>query len=278
MGVFSGEANPWTMAAKQFSDPGYYIPPMTYHFWFLYYLLMITMISFGVGLLLKQLPAISKRITLVFDPIIQYPFLKLLVFSSLTFLLLFLMKTTWVATSLDFIPDAKTLIFYSFFYLFGWILYKSKQPLGQLKQLDWLFTILGLVLLTVNFLFDSAFSPTATMAVNALLVWLFSFGITGLFIRYGSNHSVRMRYVSDASYWFYIIHLPLTTLIPGLIASWPLPAVVKFLIVLTATALVCALTYHYLVRSTFIGKFLNGRKYPRSVSLNKSADKLNKAA
>ena len=35
---------------------------------------------------------------------------------------------------------------------------------------------------------------------------------------------------------------------------------IKFLFVLLTTSIVCLLTYHYFVRSTFIGKFLNGKK------------------
>jgi hypothetical protein len=43
--------------------------------------------------------------------------------------------------------------------------------------------------------------------------------------------------------------------------DWEIPAFAKFMIVLLVTSLICLVTYHYLVRSTFIGKFLNGRKY-----------------
>ena len=103
------------------------------------------------------------------------------------------------------------------------------------------------------------------MLSNAFIVWLFTFGITGLFIRYGSKYSKKMRYISDSSYWVYLIHLPLTAIIPAFIWEFPLPAFVKFIIVLSLTTLICFATYHYLVRNTFIGKFLNGKKYPRNI-------------
>lgn len=276
--TFSGSEDAFSKAFSSLADPMTYIPLKTYHLWFLYYLLLVTLLSFGIGILLKKLPGISRKITGVFDPIIQYPFLKLIVFSSLTFVVLFLMDRTWVATNFSMIPNPKTLGFYSFFYLFGWILYKSKQPLGQLKQFDWLFTILGIILFSIKFNYSSSFGKEAAMAINALLVWLFTFGFTGLFIRYGSKHSALMRYVSDASYWFYLIHLPITLILPGLIMNWQLHAVFKFMIVLSFTLALCAVTYHYFVRSTFIGKFLNGRKYPRSISIEQTPGKLQKAA
>jgi hypothetical protein len=38
------------------------------------------------------------------------------------------------------------------------------------------------------------------------------------------------------------------------------------LFVVLSTGVICFVSYHYLVRGTFIGKFLNGRKYSRKLS------------
>jgi fucose 4-O-acetylase-like acetyltransferase len=272
-GVFSGAADPWGLAIAPLMGYNIFTPGSTFHLWFLYYLLLITFSSFGMGLLLKKMPKVSKRIISIFDPIIQYPFLKLLIFSGLTFIMLYIMGDKWVATSTSFVPDLKTFIFYSFFYIFGWILYKSRQPLEQLKDLDWLFTILGTVLLTLRFIFSNSFSQELIMAFNAVSVWSLSFGFTGLFIRYGSNHSARMRYISDSSYWVYLLHLSLTAIIPGLISDWNIPAIMKFLVVLSLTTTICFVSYHYFVRATFIGEFLNGRKYPKSTKIKMNTSK-----
>ena len=260
--VFAGNANALATALSPFHEAIAYIPERTMHLWFLYYLFLITLVSFAIGLLLRKLPKISRGINKIFTPLFKYPFLKLLLFSSLTFLLLLLMNRKWVATSTSFIPDWRTFVFYAYFYLFGWLLYTSRQPLGQLKRFDWLFTLMGLALLTYRFNFGSDLPLELNMAINALTVWLFAFGITGLFIRYGSSHSHTMRYVSDASYWFYLIHLPLTAVLPGFLAGWGSGPITKFIVVLTLTTLLCWVSYHYLVRNTFIGKFLNGRRYP----------------
>ena len=260
--VIAGNADALATALSPFREAGAFVPERTMHLWFLYYLFLITLASFAIGLLLKKLPKLSRGINWIFTPLFKYPFLKLLLFSSLTFVLLLLMGRSWVATSLSFVPDWRTFVFYAYFYLFGWLLYTSRQPLGQLKRFDWLFTVLGLALLTYRFNFGGDLALELNMAINALTVWLFAFGITGLFIRYGSNHSHAMRYVSDASYWFYLIHLPLTALLPGFFAGWGIGPVAKFMVVLTLTSLICWASYHYLVRDTFIGKFLNGRRYP----------------
>jgi peptidoglycan/LPS O-acetylase OafA/YrhL len=85
-----------------------------------------------------------------------------------------------------------------------------------------------------------------------------------------------MRYISDASYWVYLLHLSLTAILPGLIVDWPMHAIVKFLFVLISTGIICFVSYHYLVRNTFIGKFLNGRKYSKKLSDIRETEELSK--
>jgi len=132
-----------------------------------------------------------------------------------------------------------------------------------LMRFDWVGTILGTILVVIYFLLYQSLGEEFRTVLSSLIVWLLIFGITGLFIRYASNHSMTMRYISDASYWVYLVHLPLTAFIPSLLLNWEVPSTIKFLTVLICTATICFVTYHYLVRATFIGKFLNGRKYER---------------
>jgi peptidoglycan/LPS O-acetylase OafA/YrhL len=135
-----------------------------------------------------------------------------------------------------------------------------------MKMYDWASTAVGLALFLVYFLLNDSLSYEAKIGLKSIMVWALLFGITGLFIRYGSNHSARMRYVSDSSYWVYLLHLSFAAVIPGLIAEWPIPATLKFLLVMIVTGIICFVTYHYFVRGSFIGKFLNGRKYSRKLT------------
>ena len=70
------------------------------------------------------------------------------------------------------------------------------------------------------------------------------------------------RYLADASYWIYIVHLPLVmvgqTLVLGLAAPWWL----KASLVIGGTVLISLITYELLVRHTFMGRWLNGRRIP----------------
>jgi len=265
--VFASHPDALNEALSPFTSLAALLPTRTMHLWFLYYLIMFSLVSFALGLLFKQLPTVSGFVHRGFEAIFKRPILRLVVFTSITVGILLFIDRYWVSTSTGFIPDFNTFLFYFFFYLFGWVLFKSKSLLSSFKKNDWLFTITGLALFSWYFFTDrSEMELWMIMSIRSLCCWLFIFGMTGLFIRYGSNHSAVMRYVSDSSYWVYLIHLPLTIIIPGLIADWNLPGTIKFLFVMSATALICFATYHFFVRSTLIGKFLNGRKYSRKLS------------
>jgi peptidoglycan/LPS O-acetylase OafA/YrhL len=73
------------------------------------------------------------------------------------------------------------------------------------------------------------------------------------------------RYLSDASYWLYLVHLPITIWMPGLMNGWDGSALVKSALTLAVTTVVSLFTYHHLVRSTAIGVLLSGRRYPRAL-------------
>lgn len=92
------------------------------------------------------------------------------------------------------------------------------------------------------------------------------YGLFGLFLRYLNKPNSRWRYMADASYWIYIVHVPFVMLLPLLLASVPLPGIVKLALVVAAATGLTLLTYRYFVRSTFIGKQLNGRRYPRGAT------------
>ena len=265
--IFANSSNALSEALAPFTSLTGLIPNRTMHLWFLYYLIMFSLVSFGLGLLFKKLPDLSSFIHRSFHTIFKNPILRLFVFTALTIGILLFMNKSWVDTSTSFVPDFNTFIFYFFFYMFGWVLFKSKSLLSSFKKYDYFLTATALIIFTWYFFADvTDMNLWLKITVNAFCCWLFIFGITGLFIRFGSEHSAAMRYVSDASYWVYLVHLPLTVILPGLIADWNIPATFKFLFVVSVTTVVCFVTYHYLVRSTFIGEFLNGRRYTKKLS------------
>ncbi len=277
--VFSHQQDPFKIALEPFTSISAFLPKTTSHLWFLYYLSLITGTTVILGLVLKNKGEITQAITKTFEWVIQKPLARIIVFSGLIFLTLTLLGTSMVEASVSLIPDLRTFTYYFIFYLIGWVLFKSKHHLDSFVRYDWTCTILAIVLVAIQGLTiqNSKLEPNGSSGIlilySSVVVCLFMFGITGLFIRYGSKHSARMRYISDSSYWVYLIHLPLTAIIPVFIWNLRLPAIGKFLIVLSITTIICFFSYHFFVRNTFIGEFLNGRKYLRKTIKKRVANK-----
>jgi len=276
--VFAGEPNAWAETLATIGTPLFFIPQNTWHLWFLYYLVMIIGVSILIAFAIRKTPSLARSFSKAFSWIIQKPVLRVFFFAGITGLVYLIMGVSSVATSTSFIPDFNTFLYYFIFFIVGWVLFKSKEHLDSFKRLDWACSILGTVLFFGYTLNAPSFSFEMAILVKSLVVWLLIFGFTGLFLRYGSGHSARMRYISDASYWVYLVHLPIAAFIPALIYEWQVPAMLKFLTVLSGTSIICFTTYHLFVRSTFIGKFLNGRKYSRSVADIQHAEEARKVA
>jgi peptidoglycan/LPS O-acetylase OafA/YrhL len=102
----------------------------------------------------------------------------------------------------------------------------------------------------------------ADRAVHSIALWFLIFGFTGVFIRYLSGHSAKMRYMSDSSYFLYLAHMPVIVLLQMAVEPLTWSPVVKVFVVLAAAMAILVPLYHLLVRPTFIGAALNGRRYP----------------
>ncbi|MDA9668971.1 acyltransferase family protein [bacterium] len=263
--IFSGETNPIQLIAAFFSGFDMLIPKFTFHLWFLYYLTLITTSTIILALLLAKTPKILRYINTTFKSIIQQSLVRILIFSIITATIYYIIGTWSVPTSISLVPDINMFLYYSSFYIIGWILYKSKSLLDSFTKYDLFITSLAIILFTFYFFMSESFTFVSHVILKSIIVWLLVFGITGLFIRYTSEYSAIMKYLSDASYWVYLVHMPFTAIIPGFISDWSAHATFKFLFVFLVTSLICFLSYHFLVRGTFIGEFLNGRKYSRKL-------------
>lgn len=122
---------------------------------------------------------------------------------------------------------------------------------------------------------ESAFAPTITSFWHApfwyragyfygyaLCSWLLVFGVLGFFNYACSQTSPLFRYLADSSYWLYIVHLPLQFQIQLWISQWQLHWLPKVAMYVAYPTVLGLVSYHFLVRSTFLGWVLNGRRYP----------------
>ena len=96
--------------------------------------------------------------------------------------------------------------------------------------------------------------------------WSWTFSVIGMGLRFLSGFSPVRRYAADASYWVYLAHLPLIILLQFLVSRLPWPWFVKFPLILLLGGVVLFGSYQLLVRYTFIGAILGGRRRSRPSS------------
>ena len=104
----------------------------------------------------------------------------------------------------------------------------------------------------------------ATSALQAAYAWLMCFGMIGLFRWLASRERFWVRYVSDSSYWLYLWHLPLVLAGQMLLVGWNANAHLKLVLLCATVPAILLLIYQWVVRYTWIGTMLNGRRTRRT--------------
>ena len=99
----------------------------------------------------------------------------------------------------------------------------------------------------------------------ATLMWTLVTLTLGVFRKICSQPRPIIRYVADSSYWMYLIHLPIVVWLQVAAAEWSWHWSLKLAFVSSATIALALLTYDLFVRSTWLGRILNGRRRPRAV-------------
>jgi len=260
--TFMGLAS-WLMSADALSRLNFF------HLWFLFDLLLY----YGAVLLLIRLSKLT-RLTWgnsgrrKFGLLFRSPWGPL-VFVALTAISLLPMELGVLETPATFVRPPSTLFANSVFVLFGWGLYIHRDLVGRLAPGGWKYTSLGVAFFVAHLscvfslINGNSVFHVPSIVFASLSIWSFVYGIIGLFVRYCNRPNRFWRYIADSSYWCYLVHLPLVVWLSFLLADWGAPAILKFTIVLSTTALICLLTYDRLVRSTPIGVLINGRRRPR---------------
>lgn len=164
-----------------------------------------------------------------------------------------------------FVPELPILLAYIPPFTFGWLLYHHRDLLDRFQRHIWLYLAASVPAFLVYGKVSGGESPFVKAAGNVLLCWLLTFACTGLFLKYFSGASARWRYMSDASYWLFIMHMPVVIGWQVAFRAVPLPSLAKVPIVLVLSVAVLTVSYDLMVRSTWIGALLNGRRYARGV-------------
>lgn len=236
------------------------------HLWFLWHLcwlasgLVIITLAFRL-LPWKQLPGV-----LVSSPLCLIGLLPLTTFTQS------MQANFGPDTSAAIIPAPNVLLHYAVFFGFGAFMHTSASAVDRLGRAWWIYLPVAAVSCYVSL--NLSHNPAAFIelgleanagewvgfALQSVFVWTTSLGLIGLARRVLSRPSKRVRYVSDSSYWLYIAHLPLVVAGQFALAYVQLPPMLEFGLLTIASTALLMLSYHWLVRYTWIGCLLNGRR------------------
>jgi peptidoglycan/LPS O-acetylase OafA/YrhL len=173
------------------------------------------------------------------------------------------------------IPPLAAAVAFSTAFTFGWFVHRQPHLL-QIMERRWAPHLAASIVITVACLDvvgpAPAFSSGSTRSaawyafLYSLGSWTWTFAIVGLALRFFSFESARMRYVSDASYWIYIMHIPVIFLLQAALITLPWHWSVKFTVIMAVALPLLFASYHVMVRRTVIGKVLNGRRGDRAMA------------
>ncbi len=168
------------------------------------------------------------------------------------------------------IPSLRIFGYYLIFFLFGVFFYQRKIAVRRwwgvaLVPALMLIFPAGLIFLYAKLALggETEWTRGVSTILRVAFTYLMCFGLMGLFRWAAAKERFWVRYMSDASYWLYLWHLPLVIGGQMLVLSWPLNVHLKLALVCTVVVVILLVVYQLGVRYTLIGTMLNGPRTRR---------------
>jgi hypothetical protein len=139
----------------------------------------------------------------------------------------FLLSPRWIEwlalpAPLTFVPEADALVGYGVAFGLGWLVHRQLHLLLDL--------------------------------------WCWVLALVGGAVRYLSGEHRVTRYLAEASYWIYLMHIVTTVFFITAMRPYDWHWSIKFTVCIVGSMPILLVTYHYWVRHTWIGAVLNGRR------------------
>ena len=175
-------------------------------------------------------------------------------------------------TSAGLLPVPHVLLYYATFFGFGAIMYCASGSGARFGRFWYAMLPIALVTLPFGLMFgykspqaadiiaDESVRRWVSCLLQVLYAWLMTLGLLGLFESMLAKDRPWVRYVSDSSYWLYLVHLPLIIVGQALLLRTNLPPLVEFTILTITTTAALLVSYRVAVRYTPIGTLLNGKR------------------
>lgn len=174
-----------------------------------------------------------------------------------------------IETPLSLLPNFLSMIHYFLFFLLGFIIYSNKKIVSELNiqfnlyfKLGIIFALLAILpqlLFSVLEFSRSFFFSFTSSFITCSASYLFVLSIWGYFKHKKFKQSKAIRYLTDSSYWVYLINMPIVAVFQLLLLTIDIPIILKFLISFSGAFIMSIISYEYFVRYTFISSILSKR-------------------
>lgn len=230
------------------------------HLWFLFYLLLFTVLVWvasalelrRAGAWIASLPPLALALA---TPVLLAPALAGT-------------GVPWPAPEF-FVPSLWALAFFGAYFALGYQAFQRGDLLDRLRPLSPLLLGGATAAYAALFWLTDGFANARTASssqhlLHALLEACAGFWMTLWCLlagrRWLDRRSAAMRWLADASYWTYLVHLPLLFAIQYRLLDLPLHWAAKFALSTAVTLALSFASYQLLVRHTPIGRLLNGKR------------------
>jgi glucans biosynthesis protein C len=249
--------------------------PLT-HLWFLYVLLIFYVLFVVLHVLFGKNAWLARASKTLVEILFGWGGVVLI---ALPMTLSFYFNPPWLmwfgipTPDTGLLPNTTALVIYGSAFGLGWLLNTQPKLLLNLEK-RWLFHLVVALIGTISSLVMVGVTPVLMPAAQnniklayavlySLAAWSWAFALIGISLRFLGNFSPVRRYIADASYWIYLMHLPLVMALQTLVGRLEWSWLFKFPLILIAAFAILFSSYHLLVRHSFIGVVLNGKRVKR---------------
>ncbi len=233
------------------------------HLWFIVYLFIYS--AAGLPLFLWLRGETGGKLIAKIGSIFTRPGLLIVLFIPIL-----------LASAVPLLGD-KNPISYFVIFLLG-VLLISSEPIQSTVNRDWpLYGGLG-VASTIGYFIMNSSGAGAAPSLSTIWVlygvvftftrWVWVIAILGAGHRWLNSNSPALKYLSEAAFPFYILHLPVDTLVGLWVIHLPLTIGIKYTLIVVLTILITGLIYELVVRRLGALRFLFGVKQAKAAASN----------
>ncbi len=242
-----------------------------YHLWFLWHLVIFlvftVILKLYVFIIYKML--ISLKLNKLIDMFSKanHHFLKFLFYSKFPIPFILIISILSLGESgTDLISNP---VLSGMYFMFGYQIYNNNNLQNIVRNWKYyalisifffvLHTLIDIEIIKLDFENQPIYWIPFILIKNFNSVF-FSIFFIGLFEHKLFDHNKILRIFSDSAYWIYLIHLPIVSFITFFMFRFNFAIEFKFILSILLTSIISYLSYKYLIRSSYIGVLLNGKK------------------